>query len=190
MNPNYYEILGVLNNASFSEIHSNYRKLALQFHPDKSSSCLSQEMMKQINEAYFVLSNPVKRAQYDQNQNIFEAKTSQNQSKKDQKSVKSVWIRQFKEIVKGLQKLWFQYLEFQKKNQTKQKNQNSEQSFSNDEFHCMCHHHCNCDFKHHKKQKKKKNSKQKDLFENSWNYSNMDDDFLKDMFGFGYDTKK
>jgi molecular chaperone DnaJ len=59
----YYEILGVNKNASEEEIKKAYRKLAHQFHPDKNGG--SEEEFKKINEAYQVLSNKQKRAQYD-----------------------------------------------------------------------------------------------------------------------------
>ena len=64
MPKDYYKILGVAKNASPQEIKRAYRKLALQYHPDKNFG--SAERFKEINEAYQVLSNPQKRAQYDQ----------------------------------------------------------------------------------------------------------------------------
>lgn len=62
----YYTILGVSKNASQDEIKRAYRKLAHQYHPDKSKDHHDGERFKEINEAYQVLSNPQKRAQYDQ----------------------------------------------------------------------------------------------------------------------------
>ena len=64
MAKDYYKILGVSKNASAEEIKRAYRKLAHQYHPDKNQS--DGERFKEINEAYQVLSNPQKRAQYDQ----------------------------------------------------------------------------------------------------------------------------
>ena len=66
MSKDYYQILGVSKNASAEEIKRAYRKLAHQFHPDKNSSHADGARFKEINEAYQVLSNPQKRAQYDQ----------------------------------------------------------------------------------------------------------------------------
>ena len=62
MPKDYYEILGVAKNASPDEIKRAYRKLAQQYHPDKGGD---PEKFKQISEAYQVLSDPQKRAQYD-----------------------------------------------------------------------------------------------------------------------------
>ncbi len=59
----YYNILGVDRAASADQIKSSYRKLAQQYHPDKGGD---PERFKEVNEAYQVLSDPAKRARYDQ----------------------------------------------------------------------------------------------------------------------------
>src|SRR3990167_10847302 len=59
----YYQILGVPRNASQEEVKKAYRKLAHQFHPDKTGG--SEEKFKEVNEAYQVLGSEQKRAQYD-----------------------------------------------------------------------------------------------------------------------------
>ena len=62
--PNYYLILGLTNNASSIEIKNQYRKLAKQYHPDKSKSS-SEEKMTGINKAYEILSDKKLRDEYD-----------------------------------------------------------------------------------------------------------------------------
>ncbi len=66
----YYQILGIAKTANQEEIKKAFRKLAHQHHPDKNQG--NDEKFKQINEAYQVLSNKEKRAQYDQYGSTFE----------------------------------------------------------------------------------------------------------------------
>jgi len=63
----YYKILGVDKNATPEEIKKAYRKLAMKYHPDKNpGNKQAEERFKEINEANEVLSDPKKRAKYDQ----------------------------------------------------------------------------------------------------------------------------
>ncbi|MCX6130917.1 MAG: DnaJ domain-containing protein [Proteobacteria bacterium] len=63
---NYYEILGVPKTANEAEIKKAYRKLAMEFHPDRNQGDkAAEEKFKKINEAYAVLSDEPKRKQYD-----------------------------------------------------------------------------------------------------------------------------
>ena len=62
----YYEVLGVTKSSNPDEIKSQYRKLALKFHPDRNKSPDAQEHFKEISEAYAVLSDSSKRDLYDQ----------------------------------------------------------------------------------------------------------------------------
>lgn len=63
----YYEVLSVEKNASADEIKKAYRKMAIQYHPDKNpGDKVAEEKFKEAAEAYDVLSNTDKRARYDQ----------------------------------------------------------------------------------------------------------------------------
>jgi len=68
MAKDYYRILGIPTNASDGEIKKAYRKLAMQYHPDRNPGKeeWANEKFKEINEAYGVLGDPQKRKQYDQ----------------------------------------------------------------------------------------------------------------------------
>jgi molecular chaperone DnaJ len=62
----YYDILGVARGASEQEIKSAYRKLALQYHPDRNpGNSEAEEKFKEAAEAYSVLSDAQKRVNYD-----------------------------------------------------------------------------------------------------------------------------
>lgn len=61
-----YEVLGLTKNASEDEIKKAYRKLARQYHPDVNKAPDAEEKFKEMKEAYDTLSDPSKRARYDQ----------------------------------------------------------------------------------------------------------------------------
>ena len=61
----YYDVLSVQRSASKEEIKNSYRKLALQYHPDRNKSSGAEEKFKEISEAYAVLSDDEKRKRYD-----------------------------------------------------------------------------------------------------------------------------
>jgi curved DNA-binding protein len=61
----YYKILGVPRDASMEDIKKSFRKLARKYHPDVSKEKDAEERMKEVNEAYAVLSDAEKRAAYD-----------------------------------------------------------------------------------------------------------------------------
>ena len=65
-NDDYYKILGVDRNADPAKIKEAYRELAFKYHPDRNrENPGTAEIMKRVNEAYAVLSNPEKRCDYD-----------------------------------------------------------------------------------------------------------------------------
>ncbi len=66
MDKDYYKIMGVSHDASDKDIKMAYRKLARKYHPDISKEPDAEERFKEMGEAYEVLKDPVKRAEYDQ----------------------------------------------------------------------------------------------------------------------------
>src|SRR5438477_13036191 len=63
----YYKILGVDKSASTDDIKSAYRKLAMKYHPDRNpNNTVAEDKFKEATEAYEVLGDTEKRAQYDQ----------------------------------------------------------------------------------------------------------------------------
>ncbi len=64
----YYEVLGISKNATDAEIKKAFRKMVMKYHPDRNrdNPKEAEEKMKEVNEAYSILSDPQKKAQYDQ----------------------------------------------------------------------------------------------------------------------------
>ncbi len=62
---NYYEILGITKEATIDDVKTIHKKLARIYHPDASNSNFTETHMKKINTAFDVLSDPMKRAEYD-----------------------------------------------------------------------------------------------------------------------------
>ena len=62
----YYQVLGVSRDAKTEDIKKAYRRLARKYHPDVSKEAGAEEKFKEVNEAHDVLSDPEKRAAYDQ----------------------------------------------------------------------------------------------------------------------------
>ena len=62
----YYEVLGLSKGASEDEIKKAYRKLSKKYHPDINKEPDAEEKFKEVSEAYEILSDPQKRAAYDQ----------------------------------------------------------------------------------------------------------------------------
>jgi curved DNA-binding protein CbpA len=66
---NLYNVLGVAPNASDDEIKKVYRSLAMRYHPDRNSAAGAEQRFKSITKAYEILSDPVKRDEYNQSVN-------------------------------------------------------------------------------------------------------------------------
>lgn len=63
----YYEVLGVDQNASDKDIKKGFRRMAMKYHPDRNpDDKVAEESFKEVNEAYEVLSDGQKKAAYDQ----------------------------------------------------------------------------------------------------------------------------
>lgn len=71
MSKNYYEVLGLSNDATQDDIKKAYRSLSMQWHPDRNKTSESSEMFQKINEANETLSDNNKRRQYDMQLNGF-----------------------------------------------------------------------------------------------------------------------
>ena len=61
----YYDVLGISRGVSEEDIRKSFRKKALEYHPDRNKNPDAEEKFKEVNEAYQVLIDPQKRAQYD-----------------------------------------------------------------------------------------------------------------------------
>ncbi|XP_059920756.1 dnaJ homolog subfamily B member 5 [Gadus macrocephalus] len=66
MGKDYYQTLGIPKASNEEEIKKAYRRMALRFHPDKNTEANAEDKFKEVAEAYEVLSDPKKRAVYDQ----------------------------------------------------------------------------------------------------------------------------
>ena len=62
----YYETLGINRNANEEEVRKAFRKKAMEFHPDRNKEPGADAKFKEVNEAYQILSDPNRRAKYDQ----------------------------------------------------------------------------------------------------------------------------
>ena len=85
----YYQILAIATNATADDIKKAYRKLAIQYHPDKNpDNDLAAVHFKEINEAYSVLFHPAKRKKYDEERWL----SGMSTRSKQQKAITPEWI--------------------------------------------------------------------------------------------------
>ena len=85
MPANHYEILGIERSATYTAIRDAYRRLARQHHPDVSGASDAEERFKQINEAYDILRDPRKRADYDVHLLAQDRASARRRSAKDER---------------------------------------------------------------------------------------------------------
>lgn len=113
---NYYDTLGLQSTATDEEIKQAYRKLSIKFHPDKNNGdSFLEEMFKNLNEANEILSNPIKRKEYD---NTLE-KLNSSFSKSNQVSYNSEQYNQAKGNIKGMLDLIKLYFEKEQESSSK-----------------------------------------------------------------------
>merc|ERR1711888_121987 len=62
----YYAMLNVSHDASMKQIKRSFRKLAMEYHPDKNKTEGTQIVFQELSEAYSILSDPLKKIEYDQ----------------------------------------------------------------------------------------------------------------------------
>jgi len=85
----YYQILGILSNASADEIKTAYRKMSLKWHPDRNAGVDVTKEMQDINEAYAILKDRVKRLRYDSEYTQFVFVCKQNKAENANSNPKS-----------------------------------------------------------------------------------------------------
>ncbi len=94
---NYYDVLGVPNDASESDIKSAYRKLARKWHPDANpdNAKEAEEKFKELQEAYAVLSDPEKRRKYDALGSDWESAARQAEQQRRYRSTRGATTAEF-----------------------------------------------------------------------------------------------
>lgn len=108
MAENYYDILGVPENASCDEIKMAFRKLALLYHPDKNPH--TKELFIKVLQAYEVLSNPELRKKYDRGLLSASPATSQNYSHRKKEKRKRWEVSEEEEKRRWYYKNYFEKL--------------------------------------------------------------------------------
>src|SRR5271157_6599628 len=84
-----YEIMSLENTATSEDIKKAYRELAKKYHPDINKSSTSEELFKLISEAYEVLSDETKRAQYDLYRKFEDMDTEENSARQPEREART-----------------------------------------------------------------------------------------------------
>lgn len=119
----YYKILGLSILATQNEIKQSYRKLAVFWHPDRNSNPIALEKMKEINEAYEILSDENKRKSYNKiyqeyfiNSQIvkYQGQSEKQYNEEKEKSVKQKYEKEFNDLKEWTSNIQFSLKKFDK----------------------------------------------------------------------------
>lgn len=119
----YYKILGLSILATQNEIKQSYRKLAVFWHPDRNSNPIALEKMKEINEAYEILSDENKRKSYNKiyqeyfiNSQIvkYQGQSEKQYNEEKEKSVKQKYEKEYNDLKEWTSNIQFSLKKFDK----------------------------------------------------------------------------
>ena len=117
----YYKILGLSISATQNEIKQSYRKLAVFWHPDRNSNPIALEKMKEINEAYEILSDENKRKSYNKiyqeyfiNSQIvkYQGQSEKQYNEEKEKSVKQKYEKEYNDLKEWTSNIQFSLKKF------------------------------------------------------------------------------
>lgn len=119
----YYKILGLSISATQNEIKQSYRKLAVFWHPDRNSNPIALEKMKELNEAYEILSDENKRKSYNKiyqeyfiNSQIvkYQGQSEKQYNEEKEKSVKQKYEKEYNDLKEWTSNIQFSLKKFDK----------------------------------------------------------------------------
>ena len=117
----YYKILGLSISATQNEIKQSYRKLAVFWHPDRNSNPIALEKMKELNEAYEILSDENKRKSYNKiyqeyfiNSQIvkYQGQSEKQYNEEKEKSVKQKYEKEYNDLKEWTSNIQFSLKKF------------------------------------------------------------------------------